>query len=433
LTTQGADTIRTIKMRLVAPLLLLLFLSTIDRANVSFAALRMNADLGLTPQSYGFGVSMFFVGYILLQLPSVWLLQRIGMRRWLFVITLLWGLAATCMAFVQSKEVFYALRVLLGCAEAGYAPGLMYYLASWVPRRFRAGAISNVMLAVPISVVLGGPLSGWLMSIDNPLNWAGWRWMFLIEGVPTLLLSICVLWLFADRPGDAHWLSANQKHWLEQEIAREQVPGSAQVSIWALLGRGQLWGATACWFALMVGAQGLLYWLPQVIRHVAVGSSDIEVGVLSALPWLAIGIGMLVNAWHSDRSQERYLHVAVATLLGGVLLGLTAVSGGSVALAWLILSGFFLGAAQGTFWTVPPVFLGPAALATGIGIINMIGNLAGLIVPIGIGWIRQRTGSFDMPVFAICVVLVIAALLLILMRSRVDELPADGGARALQQ
>ena len=433
LTTQGADTIRTIKMRLVAPLLLLLFLSTIDRANVSFAALRMNADLGLTPQSYGFGVSLFFVGYILLQLPSLWLLQRIGMRRWLFVITMLWGLAATCMAFVQSREMFYVLRVVLGIAEGGYAPGLMFYLASWVPRRFRAGAISNVMLAVPISVILGGPLSGWLMSIDNPLSWPGWRWMFLIEGIPTMLLSIAVLWLFADKPGAARWLSPHQKRWLEEEIAREQVQESSRVPIWSLLGRGQLWGATACWFALMAGAQGLLYWLPQVIRHLVAGSSDIEVGVLSALPWLAIGIGMLVNAWHSDRTQERYMHVAAATLLGGILLAFTAMSGGGIALLWLILAGVFLGAAQGTFWTVPPVFLSPAALATGIGIINMIGNLAGLVVPAAIGGIRERTGSFDMPVFAISAVLVIGAALLLLLRSRPYGLPADGGASALQQ
>ena len=432
MTTQSVQTIRTIKLRLVVPLLLLLVLSTIDRANVSFAALRMNADLGLSPQSYGFGVSMFFVGYILLQLPSVWLLQRIGMRRWLFVITSLWGLAATCMAFVHSKETFYALRVVLGCAEAGYAPGLMYYLASWVPRRFRAGAISNVMLAVPISVVLGGPLSGWLMSIDNPLDWSGWRWMFLIEGVPTLVLSIAVLWLFADRPADARWLSASQKQWLDQEIAREQTHGSPKVSVLSLLGSRQLWGATACWFALMAGAQGLLYWLPQVIRHSAAGSTDIEIGVLSALPWLAIGIGMLVNAWHSDRAQERYLHVAIATLLSGVLLGFTILSGDAIALLWLILAGFFLGAAQGTFWTVPPVFLSSAALATGIGIVNLIGTLAGLVVPAGIGWIRERTGSFDMPVAAICVVLIGGAALLLLLRRRIDD-PAGHGASAVQK
>ncbi|MBB6093809.1 MFS family permease [Povalibacter uvarum] len=411
--------IRKIRVRLVVPLLVLLFLSTIDRANVSFAALQMNEALGLTPETYGFGVSLFFVGYILIQLPSLWLLQRIGMRRWLFTISLVWGLAATAMAFVHSKEMFYALRVVLGIAEGGYAPGLMFYLASWIPKRYRAGAISNVMLAVPISVVVGGPLSGWLMSIDNPLDMAGWRWMFLIEGMPTVVLGIAVLWLFTDRPRDAQWLTADERNWIETEISKEQMPQQQQHACgWRLIGSGQLWAATACWFALMAGAQGLLYWLPQAIRHLSSGSSDLEVGVLSALPWVAIGAGMLVNAWHSDRKQERYLHVALAALASGVLLALTPLPDGVAALSLLILAGFFLGGAQSTFWTIPPTFLNPMTLAAGMGIINMCGNIAGLVVPVAVGWVRARTGSFDLPVYAIAAVLVLGACAVLLLRFR---------------
>ncbi len=411
--------IRKIRVRLVVPLLVLLFLSTIDRANVSFAALQMNEALGLTPETYGFGVSLFFVGYILIQLPSLWLLQRIGMRRWLFTISLVWGLAATGMAFVHSKEMFYALRVVLGVAEGGYAPGLMFYLASWIPKRYRAGAISNVMLAVPISVVVGGPLSGWLMSVDNPLDMAGWRWMFLIEGMPTVVLGIAVLWLFTDRPRDAQWLTVDERKWIETEISRELAPQQQQhISGWRLIGSGQLWAATACWFALMAGAQGLLYWLPQAIRHLSSSSSDLEVGVLSALPWVAIGVGMLVNAWHSDRKQERYLHVALAALASGVLLALTPLPGGVAAMLLLILAGFFLGGAQSTFWTIPPTFLNPMTLAAGMGIINMCGNIAGLVVPVAVGWVRARTGSFDLPVYAIAAVLVLGACAVLLLRFR---------------
>lgn len=424
--------IRKIRVRLVVPLLVLLFLSTIDRANVSFAALQMNEALGLTPEIYGFGVSLFFVGYILIQLPSLWLLQRIGMRRWLFTISLVWGVAATGMAFVHSKEMFYALRVVLGIAEGGYAPGLMFYLASWIPKRYRAGAISNVMLAVPISVVVGGPLSGWLMSIDNPLDMAGWRWMFLIEGMPTIVLGIAVLWLFTDRPQEAQWLTADERRWIETEISKEQVPQQQQqISGWRLIGSGQLWAATACWFALMAGAQGLLYWLPQAIRHLSSSSSDLEVGVLSALPWVAIGLGMLVNAWHSDRRQERYLHVALAALASGVLLALTPLPGGAAALSLLILAGFFLGGAQSTFWTIPPTFLTPMTLAAGMGIINMCGNMAGLVVPVAVGWVRARTGSFDLPVYAIGAVLVLGACAVLLLRhwvnTRSGQLRAERG------
>jgi ACS family tartrate transporter-like MFS transporter len=406
-----------IRLRLVTPLLLLLFLSTIDRANVSFAALQMNEALGLTAETYGIGVSLFFVGYIIIQLPSLWLLQRIGMRRWLFLISLVWGLAATGMAFVHSREMFYALRVILGIAEGGYAPGLMLYLAQWIPRSHRAGAISNVMLAVPISVVVGGPLSGWLMSIDNPLDMPGWRWMFLIEGMPTILIGVAVLWMFADRPQDARWLDDGEKRWLEQQLSEDQVAPPQQSSGWALIGNARLWAATVCWFALMAGAQGLLYWLPQAIRHLSSRSSDLEVGILSALPWFAIGVGMLVNAWHSDRTQERYLHVAIAALLAGALLAVTTFPQGAAALLLLIISGFFLGAAQGTFWTIPPTFLSPLTLAAGLGIINMCGNLAGLIVPVAIGWIRTRTGSFDLPVYAMGAVLIVGAMALLWLRA----------------
>lgn len=419
---ESPGTLSRIRLRLVVPLLGLLLLSSIDRSNVSFAALRMNADLGLTPQTYGFGVSLFFLGYIVLQIPSLWFLQKVGMRRWLFTITLVWGIAASGMAFVHSKEAFYVLRIVLGIAEAGYAPGLMYYLASWIPQRYRAGAISNVMLAVPISVVIGGPLSGWLMSIENPVGLAGWRWMLLIEGAPTILLSFATWWLFADTPREARWLSTEERRWLEQEIDRERAPHAGNsASAWSLLGRSDLWGATACWFALMVGSNGLMYWLPQIIKHFSASSSDIRIGVISALPWVGIGIGMLVNAWHSDRTQERYLHVAIATLLAGVLMGLIPLAGsGMLALACLMVAGLCLGAAQGTFWTVPPTFLTPATLAAGFGVINMCGNVAGLVVPTAVGTIRERTGSFDLPVFAISAVLLVGAAALLLVRARLN-------------
>src|SRR5690349_170065 len=224
-------TIRKTRLRLLTPLLALLFLSTIDRANISFASLRMNAELGLDAESYGFGVSIFFVGYILIQWPSLWLLQRIGMRRWVFICAGVWGLAAAGMAFVHSAHSFYALRLLLGIAEGGFAPGVMFYLAQWIPARYRAGAISMFMLAVPVSAICGSPLAGWLMSVDNPLHWAGWRWMLLVEGAPTILLAIAVLWLLPDRPRDAAWLSTAERAWLEDEIAREKEAQSARTPV----------------------------------------------------------------------------------------------------------------------------------------------------------------------------------------------------------
>ena len=410
-------TIAKTRLRLLTPLLALLFLSTVDRANISFAALQMNAELGLTAESYGFGVSIFFVGYILVHWPSLWLLQRIGMRRWVFVCAGTWGLAAAGMAFVQSAGSFYALRLLLGIAEGGFAPGVMFYLAQWIPARYRAGAISTFMLAVPVSAIFGGPLAGWLMSVDNPVGWPGWRWMLLIEGLPTLLLAAAALWLLPDRPREARWLSPGEQRWIEDEIAHEKAAHTTRTPDVSPLRNSRVWIASACWFGLMAGANGMLYWLPQIIRHLSANSTDLEIGFISALPWIAVGAGMLLNAWHSDRAQERYWHVGLAAAVAAVFIAMTPLLGtGISALATLMLAGLAMGAAQGTFWTLPPLLLHPAALAAGFALINMSGNLAGLVIPTFIGWVRARTGSFDGPVFVLAGLSVLAALAVLLLR-----------------
>jgi MFS transporter, ACS family, tartrate transporter len=429
MTVDAAATIRHAKLRLLTPLLALLFLSTIDRANVSFAALQMNAELGLDAESFGFGVSIFFVGYILVQWPSLWLLRRVGMRRWVFACAGAWGIAAASLAFVQSAQGFYALRFLLGVAEGGFAPGVMFYLAQWIPSRHRAGAISTFMLAVPGSAICGGPLAGWLMSMDNPLDWSGWRWMMLIEGVPTIALAIGALWLLPDRPRDARWLSDAQRRSIETELEREATRQTAGEAAAPALRNGALWIAGACWFGLMAGANGLLYWLPQIIRHLSARSTDLEIGLVSALPWIAVAAGMVVNAWHSDRRQERHGHVGLAALAAAICIALMPMLGtGMPALIALLLAGIAMGAAQGTFWTLPPLFLRPAALATGFALINMAGNLAGIVVPVFVGWVRVRTGSFDVPVFAIAGLSLLAAGAVALLRAR-----QRGAAPALHQ
>jgi MFS transporter, ACS family, tartrate transporter len=414
-----AATIRKTKLHLLPPLLALLVLSTLDRANISFAALRMNAELGLSAEAYGFGVGIFFVGYILIQWPSLWLLQRIGMRRWVLLCAAVWGAAAAGLAFVQSASAFYALRLLLGVAEGGFAPGVMLYLSSWIPARYRAGAISTFMLAVPVSAICGGPLAGWLMSIDNPVGWPGWRWMLLLEGVPTLALAVIAWHLLKDRPRDARWLTDDEQHWLAAEVAREQPAQDAAVASRLPLREPSLWIASLCWFGLMAGANGLLYWLPQIIRHLSAGLTDLQIGFISALPWIAVALGMVINAWHSDRAQERHAHVGLAALASGVCIALTPLLGtGAAALGALLLAGFAMGAAQGTFWTLPSQFLEPAGRATGFALINMCGNLAGLVVPVFVGWIRERSGSFDGPVYALAALAGVAALAVALLRAR---------------
>jgi MFS transporter, ACS family, tartrate transporter len=431
MTVDAAAAIRHAKLRLLTPLLALLFLSTIDRSNVSFAALQMNAEIGLDAGTFGFGVSIFFVGYILVQWPSLWLLRRVGMRRWVFVCAAAWGIAAASLAFVHSAHGFYALRFLLGVAEGGFAPGVMWYLAQWIPSRHRAGAISTFMLAVPGSAICGGPLAGWLMSMANPLDWPGWRWMLLIEGVPTIALAVGALWLLPDRPRDARWLSAAERAWFESELERDAAMQTARGADPHPVANGALWIAGACWFGLMAGANGLLYWLPQILRHLSGRSTDLQIGLISALPWIAVAAGMVLNAWHSDRRQERYWHVGIAALASAVCIAAMPVLGTSTAaLVALLLAGFSMGAAQGTFWTLPPLFLRPAALATGFALINMAGNLAGIVIPAFVGWMRVRTGSFDLPVFVIAGLSALAAGAVLRLRVRHREPAPDLSIKA---
>ncbi len=422
----SASISRKITFRLIYPFLFLIFLNSLDRVNIGFAAIRMNADLGLTPEAYGFGVGLFFVGYMVFQVPSMWLLHKLGMRKWMTAVILSWGLVATSMAFVHDATSFFILRFLLGMAEAGFAPGITYCCTIWMPKRFRAGAISKTMLAIPISVILGGPLSGWLMDTINPWGIEGWRWMIFIEGIPTLILGVASWWYFVDRPDHAKWLTPEEQAWLKEEINHEKQlqlvakpeEADAKTALLKLLVTRQFWIFALIWFGLLTGSYGLIYWLPLVIKQVST-HSNLMISVFSALPWIGIGIGMVVNANHSDKKQERHLHVALPALLAAAGLTLATMFGtNALALVLLVIGGYGIGASQGTFWTLPTSLIPAAILPIGIALINMAGNLGGVFGPWMIGLVRQRTGSFDLPVYCIAAILVMAALAVLLIRPR---------------
>jgi ACS family tartrate transporter-like MFS transporter len=400
---------------------------------VSFAALQMNAELGLTPERYGFGVGLFFVGYLVFQFPHTALLRRIGPRRWIFATVLAWGVIAAAMATMQNAGQFYVFRVLLGVAEAGFAPGIVYIMSQWMPAQFRALAIAGSMLAIPISVVFGGPLSGWLMTIDAHASVPGWRFMFLVEGGITLLVALATPWCFANRSSEVGWLDAREHAWLanalEQDHARDEARAPGRTSFRDVVRSGRVWAAAGVWFSLMSGAYGIMYWLPQVIKAMS-GLRDFEVSVLSALPWAALGAGMMVNAWHSDQTQERYFHIGVPSLVaaGGLVLGAN-VSPPPLALACLCAGAFGLGSAQGAFWALPTSFLPRAVAGTGITFINLIGSSGGLVAPPAIGWLRAHAGSFGASVYALAAVLALgAALLVVIRRSERPDPPARPAA-----
>jgi ACS family tartrate transporter-like MFS transporter len=404
--------------RVLAPIVLLIVLSSLDRVNISFAALQMNADLGIDPQGYGIAVGMFFVGYLLFQFPSTWVLTRVGARRWIAGCVGIWGAVAAVMAFVRSAEELFVLRFLLGCAEAGFAPGIVYYCSGWMPKRYRANSIAVTMLAIPASVIVGGPLCGWLMGVSNPLEVAGWRWMLLIEGLATVAMAVAAYFVFVDKPGDARWLSDAEKDWIANALAEEQrearVPVQSSLKT-ALMDR-RAWLAAGVWCTTLIGANGMMFWLPQVIKAMS-SLSPLAVGVLAALPWVGVALGMMLNSWHSDKTQERYRHLGIALAMGMIALLLaSAIPPSPWSLLLLFIGGVGLGGAQGVFWSIPTAFLHRSAAAAGITLINLVGNVGSLAGPYVIGIILQQSGSFSAPIWFVAAVMGAGTLLLASLR-----------------
>jgi len=418
---------RKVLLRVIAPFLLLSFLNALDRSNIGFAALRMNQELGFSHEVYGNGGSVFYLAYVLFQFSSMWVLRKLGGRRWLFAVIGFWGASATAMAFVQNETWFYILRFTLGMAEAGFVPGVIYYASRWLPKRWRGSAFSFPILAIPVSMIFGGPLSGMLMGMhDNPIGLAGWRWMLLIEGVPTLILACIAPFWFSDRPEQARWLAREERDWLESQLAADAADvrkGEAAFD-WSVLKDPLVWMCAAAWFCIMAGGYALSHWLPLVIKQMS-GLSDFQVALLTAAPWVGIGAGMALNAWHSDKTQERYLHVGGAAALGAVGIGLAiAAGGGWPGLVLLMIGGLGLGGAQSTFFTIPTSFLDPARAAVAITLINMLGTSSGILVPRVIGQIRDATGSYDPALYPLAALLVIAAVLITLIHMGARKLAA---------
>jgi ACS family tartrate transporter-like MFS transporter len=412
------STYRKVMLRVVWPLTFLIILSSLDRVNVSFAALRMNPDLGMDAKAYGFGVGIFFWGYLIFQLPSAAVLRRIGARRWIAGSVIGWGVVATAMALVQTPMHFYAARFLLGVFESGFAPGVVWYVSQWLPREYRARAIGGTLLAIPISVIVGGPLCGALMALDTG-SVASWRVMFAVEGVATVIAGIAALFWFSDRPALAPWLEPEERVSIEAaldaEVAQARAP--AGTSLFSAFGDPMLWLSAGVWFVLITGANAIIFWLPIAVKSFGL-HDPFEVGMLSALPWIAIGAGMLLNARRSDRKGERFGHVALPMLLSAAALGVAAslTGNGALAMAALIVGGFGLGGAQSVFWTIPTHYVGarnPGAIAA----INLCGNLSSTVMPMLIGWVVATTGSLALPVYALAILLAAGALLVVPLRA----------------
>ncbi len=404
-----------VRWRLAAPTILFMLLSALDRVNISFAALQMNRELGLTPEQYGFGAGIVFVGFLAGQYPSVLLLQRYAMHRWLAACALLWGCAALTLAFIHSAREFYLLRVLLGIAEAGLAPGIVLYLSQFATAAARASTFAVPMLAIPLSIVLGSPLSGWLMQQHFPSGLASWRWMLIAEAAPAIAAGLLAGCYFPDSPAEAAWLTPEERSWLQAHAAHRG--RAAGANDWSVLRRPLVWASGALWFCLLSGSYGIMFWLPQMIKQLA-GLTPLQIGWINALPWLGTMLGTYFNSAHSDRSGERFWHIALpAAATAGALLAAWRCGPGVAGLLALLVAGVGLGAATGAFWALPTTLLAGRALAVGAVAINIMGTTGGLVTPHLIGYTLQRTGHLGGATLLIVAVLMIAALLVLSIRA----------------
>lgn len=400
---------RKVMWRLAIPTILFMFLSSLDRVNISFAALQMNGDLRFTPSQYGFGAGILFLGFLAGQFPSVLLLQRLGMHRWMSLCAVVWACCAAGIAFVHTPYQFYTLRILLGFAEGGLAPGIVLYLSQFATERERATTFALPMLAIPLSLVLGSPLSGWLMNRGAPWGLASWRWMLVAEALPTIVLGIGAWFYFPDRAEDVPWLDDAERQWLQRHAANRNA--SRTRNDWRVLAAPLVWACALLWFCLLSGAYGIMFWLPQMLKQMS-GLSALQIGFVNALPWAGAMLGTYFNSRHSDRSGERFLHISVPALIAGAaMICAWGIGAGLPGLALLFVAGLGLGAAQGAFWALPTSLLTPSTLAVAAVAINIAGSSGGLIMPHLVGYVRERSGSFAGPTVLIVAILLFAAIL----------------------
>jgi len=390
-------TIRKVSRRLIPFLFILYIVAWLDRVNVGFAALQMNSDLRFSSPVFGFGSGVFFLGYCLFEVPSNLILDRVGARLWIARIMVSWGLIASAMMFVRTPFTFYVLRFLLGVAEAGFFPGIVYYLSDWFPHAYRARAIASFMMAIPVVGLLGGPISGALLTLNGVSGIAGWQWLFLLEGLPSVLLGLVVLVYMTDRPDNADWLAKPQKSWLAARLLaeREATYGKHRIGALAALANRWVWHLGIILFLANLGFYAYSIWSPQIIKAF-LGTSDFIVGIVSGVISAIVILGMRWNGAHSDRSRERPLHVAFPLLLMCIGFAASAASGASpIAILFLALVPIGMGAAYGPVWSLPSAFLAGEGAAAGIAMVNTINSLSGFVGPTLIGALKSQTGSYS--------------------------------------
>ncbi|MDV7505774.1 MFS transporter [Acinetobacter baumannii] len=406
---------RKIAFRLMPFLMLCYFCAYLDRVNVGFAKLQMMSDLQFSEAVYGLGAGIFFIGYFLCEVPSNIVLHKVGARRWIARIMITWGILSGCFAFVQTEWQFYTLRFLLGVAEAGLAPGLLLYLTYWFPSYRRARMTVLWFIAIPISGMIGGPLSGLIMDrMSGVHGWFGWQWMFVIEAIPTVLVGLLVLAVLKDSVQDANWLTQDEKNLVKQELAQDNQHKEGHASVKEFIADKRLWLLAGIYFCVVMGQYAITFWLPTLIRNSGI-SDNWHIGLLTSLPYMCAIVVMILAGRSGDHFQERRWHLIIPMCAGALALTFATLfaSNLTLSLICLCLAASGVLTASSLFWMLPTNFLGGVSAAAGIAAVNSFANLAGFCSPYLIGWITTNTGSNAIGMFLITAVLIFGASLVL--------------------
>src|SRR3984885_5017006 len=421
--------------RLIPFLIMCYFVAYLDRVNVSFAKLHMDQALGFSEASFGLGAGLFFIGYFLFEVPSNLFLERVGARVWIARIMITWGIVSAAFAFIPSiakatgashETVFYTLRMLLGGCEAGFFPGIIFYLTLWFPAVYRARVISFFMLAIPISSIVGAPISGMLLNVSG-LGLEGWQWLFILEALPSVLVGICVLFYLTDFPHQARWLQTNEIAWLENVQATEKrnKENVEHLSLFQALTDTRILLCALVYFCLNAASYGVAFFLPTIIK--GFGVSDTQTGLLAALPFVFGAIGMVLLGRHSDRTMERKGHVAAALLMATIGVGLAGlISNPIVIMALLCFAQIGISAVPPMFWPLPASFLTGASAAAGIAAINSLGNLSGFAGPYAMGYLKDLTGNFTAGLLLLAGCALVGAIIVVMLRIDVKREQLSG-------
>jgi D-galactonate transporter len=404
-----------ITTRLVPFLFICYLAAYLDRVNVGFAKLQMSSELKFSETVYGFGAGIFFLGYVLFEVPSNIVLHRVGARLWIARIMITWGLLSGAMAFVTTPTMFYILRFLLGVAEAGFIPGILLYLTYWYPASRRGRITAIFLAAIPVSSIIGGPVSGWILSaLSGAHGLSGWQWLFIVETIPSLVLGIAILFYLDDRVAAAKWLNEDEKKIVATNIANDQKGKEEFSHLSYAFKSGRVWLLGVIYFAIASGIYIISFWVPTIIKQTGV-TDPLHIGLLTAVPYIVAIVAMVLTNSHADRVRERRWHTVIPTLVTAAGLVVTALATHNtlIAMAGLTLAAAGASSCQSSFWTFPANLLAGAAAAAGIALINSVGNIGGFASTFVVGWLTDLTHSTSASLYLFAGLLVVAALLLL--------------------